>query len=473
MNVIMTEGFCWTNIKKGKENMYKLSDSFSKLHNVFRVLAVIAILFLQHGWAAGHNSALTALCYVDTHAKGANNGTSWTDAFTDLQSALGISSCTEIWVAAGIYKPGAGADRNATFQLKDGVALYGGFNGTETAREQRNPIARLSILSGDGDSNDGQSPIITDLTSVTGNITNSYHVVTGHSGAILDGFIITAGYADDTDVESTHFGGGMYNYSCYPTLNNLTFIGNYSSYDGGGMHNEGGSGPYMTNINFIGNSSAHDGGGLSAYGEISNIYNATFSGNSAGENGGGIYNNSSYLTLINVTFSGNSADLDGGGMYNLGNYGGSGDHLSYVTFSGNSVNHFGGGMFNSGLKMQIDNTIFWNNTAPQNGQGQIYNLYAIDNNIGLINSVVQLGCPPGSICDNIIITDPKLGILGDYGGFTNTIPLLEGSSAIDMGLFSQCPLIDQRGVTRPQGKYCDIGAFEYPISQIYLPLIYR
>jgi predicted outer membrane repeat protein len=444
-----------------------------KLFNIFRVFVVMAILFSQSVLVARLSSAKSSQCYVDIDAKGANNGNGWTDAFTDLQSALGISSCTEIWVAAGTYKPGAGADRNATFQLKDGVALYGGFNGTESAREHRNPMINLSILSGDGDSNDNQTPIIIDLTTVTGNITNSYHVVTGHSGAILDGFIITAGYADDTDVESTHYGGGIYNYSSYPTLNNLTIIGNYSTYDGGGMHNKGGNGPYLTNINFIGNFAAHNGGGLSADAEISNIYNATFSGNSAGENGGAIYNNSSYLRLINVTFSGNYAGLDGGGMYDLGNYGGSGTSLEYVTFSGNSASRFGGGMFNSGLSLGIANTIFWNNTAPPNGQGQIYNLYAIDNNIGLINSVVQLGCPPGSICDNIIITDPKLGILGDYGGFTKTIPLLEGSSAIDMGEVGDCPSSDQRGVTRPQGKYCDIGAFEYQVSQIYLPLVYQ
>ena len=51
---------------------------------------------------------------------------------------------------------------------------------------------------------------------------------------------------------------------------------------------------------------------------------------------------------------------------------------------------------------------------------------------------------------HIITADPKLGTLGDYGGFTQTIPLLAGSSAIDTGDDGVCPAIDQRGMTRPQ-----------------------
>ncbi len=68
---------------------------------------------------------------------------------------------------------------------------------------------------------------------------------------------------------------------------------------------------------------------------------------------------------------------------------------------------------------------------------------------------------PRSTCTNIITADPLLGALGNYGGFTQTIPLLAGSSAIDTGNDAVCPATDQRGVTRPQGAHCDIGAYEY------------
>ena len=60
----------------------------------------------------------------------------------------------------------------------------------------------------------------------------------------------------------------------------------------------------------------------------------------------------------------------------------------------------------------------------------------------------------------IITTDPKLGTLGNYGGYTQTIPILAGSSAIDAADDSVAPTTDQRGVSRPQGAHADIGAFE-------------
>ena len=77
------------------------------------------------------------------------------------------------------------------------------------------------------------------------------------------------------------------------------------------------------------------------------------------------------------------------------------------------------------------------------------------------NTILEGGCPEAFTCTNVITTDPKLGVLGDYGGFTQTIPLLEGSPAIDSGSDSVCPATDQRGTSRPQGAHCDIGAFEY------------
>ena len=104
------------------------------------------------------------LCFVDAGASGGNSGDSWTDAYTDLQSALTDANCTEIWVAAGIYTPTTNpSDQTATFHLVDGVGVYGGFAGTETARDQRDLDANLTILSGDIDGNDSQSPVITGL----------------------------------------------------------------------------------------------------------------------------------------------------------------------------------------------------------------------------------------------------------------------------------------------------------------------
>jgi hypothetical protein len=90
---------------------------------------LLALLMLANTHTA--EAAANSLCFVDADATGSNTGGSWEDAYTDLQSALGPASpCTEVWVAAGTYKPTSGTDRTATFALKSGVALYGGFSGT-------------------------------------------------------------------------------------------------------------------------------------------------------------------------------------------------------------------------------------------------------------------------------------------------------------------------------------------------------
>ena len=109
--------------------------------------------------------------------------TSWTDA-CELQAAITASQeGDEIWVGAGTYKPTSGADRAVSFVLKDGVAIYGGFSGAETLREQRNWTTNPTILSGEiGDPNQTND--------------NSYHVVTTigvPATTILDGFTIRDG----------------------------------------------------------------------------------------------------------------------------------------------------------------------------------------------------------------------------------------------------------------------------------------
>jgi chitodextrinase len=137
-----------------------------------------------------------------------------------------------------------------------------------------------------------------------------------------------------------------------------------------------------------------------------------------------MFNFSSSPTLTNVTFTGNSAS-SGGGMHN---------HTS-----GSSA---------------IRNTILWGDTG-----GEVVNSDAASAPT-VTASVVQGGCPTGATCLTVIGADPLLGALGDYGGATETIPLLPGSSAIDAGNDTLCPATDQRGVARPQGVHCDIGAFE-------------
>ena len=76
-------------------------------------------------------AATGAVIYVDDDVAGANSGASWEDAFTDLQDALAFAQeGDEIRVAQGIYTPSQDPlDREATFQLKDGVSIIGGYAG--------------------------------------------------------------------------------------------------------------------------------------------------------------------------------------------------------------------------------------------------------------------------------------------------------------------------------------------------------
>jgi hypothetical protein len=400
--------------------------------------------------------------YVKPVVSGTGDCRSWANACILQTALIGAVSGDEIWVKAGTYKPTTGLDRLATFQLIDGVAVYGGFAGTETTYDQRDPTANITILSGDIDNDDTQTPIITDLSTVEGNTTNSYHVVTGATGATLDGFTITAGNANTSGnaCPGTGCGGGMYNYnSSSPTLTNLIFSGNSSYTAGGGMINHSSSSPLLTNVTFSSNSQTYawgsnGGGGMyNVFSSSPTLTNVTFSQNS-GYIGGGLFSQvNSNPTLTNVTFSQNSA-YTGGGMHTNG----STPVMLNVTFDGNTAVSNGGGMNIEGGSVQIRNTIFWGNTAPGGSGGQIY--ITSGGSATSSDSVVQDGCPAGSTCTNIFTGDPMLGTLGDYGGFTQTIPLLAGSSAIDTGDDGVCPATDQRGVSRPQGIHCDIGAFE-------------
>ncbi len=116
---------------------------------------------------------------------------------------------------------------------------------------------------------------------------------------------------------------------------------------------------------------------------------------------------------------------------------------------------------------QVFNTIFWANTAA-NGGAQIYN-FDPGSSPDVNDCVVQ----DGYAGTRVIITEPTLGPLGTYGGTTQTLPLRIGSSAIDMGNDATCTATDQRGVARPQGLHCDIGAFELRFFLVYLPLVVR
>ena len=368
--------------------------------------ALAAILFALGGVLASlllfpqaATAAAGPLCYVDAGAAGGATGDSWADAYLTVQDALADPNCAEIWVAAGVYYPdeGAGQTDNArasTFQLASGVALYGGFDGTETQRIQRDPAANVTVLSGDIDKNDTTdiNGVVTDTANINGN--NAYHVVTGSgtdNTAVLDGFTITAGQANGT-LSPNDRGGGMFNSGGSPALSNVTFSGNSAAFYGGGMSNSNSGSPVLTGVTFATNSAGNRGGGMYNVNNSNPILNnTTFISNTATE-GGGMLSYNSDPALINVTFSGNAANNGGGGMHNwlssptltdvtftnntastgggIQNYDTSNPTLTNVTFSANSASSNGGGIYNTLTSNPVlTNVTFSGNSAGNNGGG--------------------------------------------------------------------------------------------------------
>jgi len=249
---------------------------------------------------------LGEIIYVDAHATGLNNGASWTNALTDLEVAIsGAEGGKQIWVAAGTYYPRNNhglwiGERGNHFRLKNDVSIYGGFDGTETALDQRNVSSNETILSGDigsaGDPDD-----------------NCYHVFYHPEGsglnasAVLDGFSITGGNANEKYPSRHSCGGGMYNRESSPTVRNCSFVNNPATYAGGGMYNYQCS-PVVSSCTFSSNSAFYGSGMFNWRDSNPEITCSTFSGNSALCDGGGIDNgHDSNLTISNSIFWENSA----------------------------------------------------------------------------------------------------------------------------------------------------------------------
>jgi predicted outer membrane repeat protein len=187
----------------------------------------------------------------------------------------------------------------------------------------------------------------------------------------------------------------------------------------------------------------------------------TFTGNSAVNFGGALFNvgnaGTSSPHLTNVTFSGNSAK-NGGAMFSVADTGGtSSPVLTNVTFNGNSAALVGGAVdsyvVSGSSHPLLTNVILWGDTASSSAPEVI-------GDATINKSIVQGGCPAGSSCSNLVAGNPLLGPLGDNGGPTPTMQLGVGSAAIDSGDDGNCPATDQRGIDRPQGPHCDIGAIE-------------
>ena len=409
-----------------------------------------------------------AVHYVDAGASGANNGSSWPNAFRNLQNALLVAQAgDQIWVSDGTYMPDGGyiptggvrvpgsGLRTATFQLLDGVALYGGFAGIETQLAQRNPAANVTILSGDLLGNDGPN--------FTNNGDNSFHVANGtetDATSVLDGFTIRGGNAQGSVLG---VGAGMFIGQGSPTLRRCTFTSN-NAVGGGAMYiwdsshpfisdcvfagnqgfdiGSGGAGaiyvatnsnPTFVRCDFIANSST---GGPSPNGGALHIanncnpffHNCRFLGNTA-QNGGAIVIDDSAPTFFNCLFSGNQAD-DGAAIR-----AGTANFAAYnCTFSGNTATVNGGGIHTGGSSPTLSNCVLWGNSDP-GGMDESAQIYTSSGTPTVNYSIVQGGWSGAGGTGNSA-SDP---LFVDAVGPDYDLRVLSGSPAIDAGSNTAVP----------------------------------
>ena len=285
------------------------------------------------------------------------------------------------------------------------------------------------------------------------------------------------------------YGGGIFNDGTL-TVTDSTLSGNSATTDdGGGIDNAGTL--TVTDSTLSGNSANHYGGGIDNVGTgdligTVTVTDSTLSGNSASD-GGGIYNSGSgTLTLTDSTLSGNSATKDGGGIDNVSS--GAIGTVTVIdsTLSGNSATNNGGGICNStSVTLTLTGGTLAGNSATTGVGGGIYTTgtttlnntivagnipWEVSGSVTANSSLIENSTGAtiiGGDGKNLLDENPLLGTLGNYGGPTQTIPLLPGSPAIDAGsnvlaVDTSANLLttDQRGYARIVNGTVDIGAIE-------------
>lgn len=379
--------------------------------------------------AGGNTSALKnftingSLHYVDAAAGGANNGTSWTNAFTSLSAAITAASGTcgdSIWVKAGTYKPGAA--RANSFTLKGNVTIFGGFAGTENDLGQRNITTNVTILDGDVTGNDNANIINTEATRAE----NNHHVVTGVTNGYIDGFTVQGGNANTGGGFNDH-AGGMYNDTISNlVVRNMTFRNNTASVRGGGMYNNSVTGLTLTDSTFNNNHGGVVGGGIAncpGAGITYTFNRLLFTGNNA-FSGGGMGNQCSGVggkIIVNNSVFSNNTGTNGGGY--------SDDNsvesvLNNVVFTGNSVGGEGGAILVGNTSptvpqnMTLNNVTIFNNTATGGG--------------GAIKTGGNAGCTNNLTINNSVIWSDTFSQLGGINNWTFNNSIIAGLAGLTL-----------------------------------------
>ena len=451
-----------------------------------------------------------ATYFVRAGGAGDKSGRTWEHALDErgFIRKIELASAGDIFcVAKGAYRPvvpksskkSSEVERKKSFNLKEGVQLYGGFSGREdmssfaperfkSALASRDLTTNVTVLTGDlakDNSRDKNGVTLIDEGGI-GTVNNSYTVVTSRNctaAAVLDGFVISGG--SSSFLESAGKGGGMYNINSSPTVRNCTFTANMA-FRGAGMYSKGGA-PQISACKFAGNVCHFEfayetyGGGIYSESSSLSVADCTFTDN-WGRAGGGIYSLGGTVSISGSTFDKNVAGSGGGVCSHKSSL-----TLQNSTFYKNIENDFSGSaLFAKESRTEVLNCTFSANEAQKGKFAVVFK-----NSSAAIAGSILWNSPSGEIfvdkgsrieISHSVIRadsgklpqgtgntdqDPKLLPLADNGGPTKTCAIQSGSSAIKAGAEScnafgkttQAPKVDQRGYTRTNPV--DIGAYEY------------
>jgi predicted outer membrane repeat protein len=344
--------------------------------------------------------------YVNLNATGNNDGTSWESAFTNLQDALDNAQDGDtLWVAKGTYTPDTtGVGLNATFRVSKAIAMYGGFEGSETKLSERDVNRHRVFLSGDvlGNDNPGDFTFNRD--------DNVHHVVTVAPNILgnvtIFGFEIVSGNGlSDNDPDDRHRGGGI-RASSQVTIRSCGFRNNFARAGASlALLGTGCDGSFIGECSVVGNRSSSQSAGFfmdgvndvrvqavefvenevtrgAIYPLRSNnitIHDCSFRDNvcnAADGFGGAIFLWNSQNVSITNTEVQNSVCGNGAGMYVDGRELAQGVvavTLENCQFVGNEAGDYGGGGI-YGFRANVDmiNCLFSENMAANTGAGMYH-----------------------------------------------------------------------------------------------------
>ncbi|GAB4527804.1 MAG: hypothetical protein OHK0046_45950 [Anaerolineae bacterium] len=286
------------------------------------------------------------------------------------------------------------------------------------------------------------------VTVLDSEITNS--IVTSSGGAVYNsGGSLTISNSQFVDNYAASSGGAVYNNGGSLTISNSQFVDNYAASSGGAIYSTNNGTLTIAGTLIDGNRVESAGGGIYMDSGVAAFTGITVAANAAATAGGGLFVYTGTATLKNSTFSANSAAL-GGAIHNTAGV----LNANNITVAGNAAES-GGGVSNSSGVITLGNSLIGNNAVSDCAGVMNSNGYNLVENVS-ISCVIT-----GETVGNILGQDPQLEVLTPFSYEGSTHPLLVASPAINAGNNATCETTDQRGIPRPVGPACDIGAFEY------------